>query len=60
MASVSAFNDMMSQFLVELHKTFPEEKAHFVRPTQVDQPPSRCKWFYGGCNPVCGKNFSQR
>ena len=26
MASVSAFNDMMSQFLVELHKTFPEEK----------------------------------
>jgi glycosyltransferase involved in cell wall biosynthesis len=27
MASVSAFNDMMSQFLVELHKTFPEEKG---------------------------------
>jgi hypothetical protein len=25
MASVTAFNDMMSQFLVELHKTFPEE-----------------------------------
>lgn len=27
MASVSAFNDMMGQFLVELHKTFPEEKG---------------------------------
>lgn len=27
MASVTAFNDMMSQFLVELHKTFPEEKG---------------------------------
>ncbi len=27
MASVSAFNDMMGQFLVELHKTFPEEKS---------------------------------
>ena len=27
MASVNAFNDMMGQFLVELHKTFPEEKG---------------------------------
>jgi hypothetical protein len=27
MASVTAFNDMMSQFLVELHKTFPDEKG---------------------------------
>jgi len=27
MASVSAFNDMLSQFLVELHKTFPDEKG---------------------------------
>lgn len=27
MASISAFNDMMGQFLVELHKTFPEEKG---------------------------------
>ena len=27
MASVTAFNDMLSQFLVELHKTFPDEKA---------------------------------
>jgi len=26
MASVTAFNDMMGQFLVELHKTFPDEK----------------------------------
>lgn len=27
MASVTAFNEMMSQFLVELHKTFPEERG---------------------------------
>lgn len=27
MASVSAFNDMMAQFLVELHKTLPDEKG---------------------------------
>jgi hypothetical protein len=27
MASITAFNDMMGQFLVELHKTFPEEKG---------------------------------
>jgi len=27
MASVTAFNDMLGQFLVELHKTFPEEKG---------------------------------
>ena len=27
MASVTAFNDMMGQFLVELHKTLPEEKG---------------------------------
>ena len=27
MASVTAFNDMMRQFLVELHKTFPDEKG---------------------------------
>ena len=27
MASVTAFNDMMGQFLVELHKTSPEEKG---------------------------------
>jgi hypothetical protein len=27
MASVTAFNDMLTQFLVELHKTFPEEKG---------------------------------
>jgi len=26
MTSVNAFNDMLGQFLVELHKTFPEEK----------------------------------
>jgi hypothetical protein len=26
MTSVTAFNDMLSQFLVELHKTFPDEK----------------------------------
>jgi len=27
MASVTAFNDMMGQFLTELIKTFPEEKG---------------------------------
>ena len=27
MSSVTAFNDMMGQFLAELHKTFPEEKS---------------------------------
>lgn len=27
MASVSAFNDMLTQFLMELHKTFPDEKG---------------------------------
>ena len=27
MASITAFNDMMGQFLGELHKTFPEEKG---------------------------------
>ena len=27
MASVSAFNDMMTQFLVELQRTFPQEKG---------------------------------
>jgi len=27
MASVSAFNDMMGQFLAELHKTFPKESG---------------------------------
>ena len=30
MASVTAFNDMMSQFLVELHRTFPEEKLSLI------------------------------
>jgi len=27
MTSVSAFNDMLSQFLMEMHKTFPQEKG---------------------------------
>jgi hypothetical protein len=27
MSSVTAFNDMMGQFIVELHRTFPEEKG---------------------------------
>ena len=27
MASVTAFNEMMGQFLMELHKPFPEEKG---------------------------------
>jgi len=36
MASVSAFNDMLTQFLVELHKTFPEEKGIKKVMTSVD------------------------
>ena len=40
MASVSAFNDMMSQFLVELHKTFPEEKGIKKMLTSFDLPKS--------------------
>ena len=27
MTSITAFNDMMGQFLMELHTTFPEEKG---------------------------------
>jgi hypothetical protein len=27
MSSITAFNDMMGQFLMELHKTFPDEKG---------------------------------
>ena len=27
MSSINAFNDMMGQFLAELHKTFPEERG---------------------------------
>jgi len=36
MASVTAFNDMMGQFLVELHKTFPEEKGTKKMMTSFD------------------------
>ena len=36
MASVTAFNEMMGQFLMELHKTFPEERGLRIYP-QTDQ-----------------------
>ena len=36
MASVSAWNDMMEQFLTELEKTFPEEKAVKKYKTSLD------------------------
>jgi hypothetical protein len=36
MTSVTAFNDMLTQFLVELHKTFPDEKGIKKVMTTVD------------------------
>jgi len=36
MASVTAFNDMMGQFLVELHKTFSRGKRHKKMMTSFD------------------------
>ena len=36
MTSVSAWNDMMEQFLTELEKTFPEEKAILKYKTSFD------------------------
>lgn len=36
MTSVTAFNDMLGQFLVELHKTFPDEKGIKKMTTSFD------------------------
>lgn len=50
MASVNAFNEMMEQFLVELHKTLPEEKGikTFMNSFQLlkDTNPRMCVDMY--------------
>ena len=60
MASVSAFNDMMSQFLVELHKTFPDEKGIKKMLTSFDMlkstnPRLVVNGFMDGVTPYAGK-----
>ena len=59
MASVSAFNDMMSQFLVELHKTFPDEKGIKKMLTSFDMlkstnPRLVVNGFMDGVTPYAG------
>ena len=60
MASVSAFNDMMGQFLVELHKTFPDEKGIKKMLTSFDMlkstnPRLVVNGFMDGVTPYAGK-----
>ena len=60
MASVTAFNDMMSQFLVELHKTFPDEKGIKKMLTSFDllkstNPRLVVNGFMDGVTPYAGK-----
>jgi hypothetical protein len=60
MATVSAFNDMMSQFLVELHKTFPDEKGIKKMLTSFDMlkstnPRLVVNGFMDGVTPYAGK-----
>jgi hypothetical protein len=60
MASVSAFNDMMTQFLVELHKTFPQEKGIKKFMTQFEvlkeaNPRMAVDTFMGGITPYADK-----
>jgi hypothetical protein len=60
MASVTAFNDMMGQFLVELHKTFPEEKGIKKMMTSFDvlkssNPRLVVDAFMKGVNPYADK-----
>jgi hypothetical protein len=60
MASVTAFNDMMSQFLVELHKTFPDEKGIKKMLTSFDllkstNPRLVVDAFTGGVSPYADK-----
>ena len=59
MASVSAFNDMMGQFLVELHKTLPEEKGIKKMLTSFDvlkttNPRLVVDGFMSGVTPYAG------
>lgn len=60
MASVTAFNDMMAQFLVELHKTFPDEKGIKKMMTSFDllkstNPRLVVDGFMKGVGPFSGK-----
>ena len=60
MASVTAFNDMMGQFLVELHKTFPEEKGIKKMMTSFDMlkttnPRLVVDGFMNGVSPYADK-----
>jgi len=60
MASVTAFNDMMGQFLVELHKTFPEEKGIKKMMTSFDllkttNPRLVVDGFMNGVSPYADK-----
>jgi len=60
MASVSAFNDMMTQFLVELHKTFPQEKGIKKFMTQFEllkdtNPRMAVDTFMSGITPYVDK-----
>lgn len=60
MASVTAFNDMMAQFLVELHKTFPEEKGIKKMMTSFDMlkttnPRLVVDGFMNGVSPYADK-----
>lgn len=60
MASVSAFNDMMTQFLVELQRTFPQEKGIKTCITQFEMlrkaNPRKCvDAFMGGVAPFAQK-----
>lgn len=60
MASVSAFNDMMGQFLAELHKTFPKEGSikKFMTSFELlrETNPRKCVDAYmNGIGPYSGK-----
>jgi hypothetical protein len=64
MASVTAFNDMMGQFLVELHKTFPEEKGIKKMLTSFDilkttNPRLVVDGFMNGVSPYADKISSK-
>jgi hypothetical protein len=59
MASVTAFNDMMGPFLVELHKTLPEEKGIKKMLTSFDvlktaNPRLVVDGFMNGVTPYAG------
>jgi hypothetical protein len=64
MASVTAFNDMMGQFLVELHKTLPEEKGIKKMLTSFDvlksaNPRLVVEGYMNGVSPYAGRISSK-